>query len=222
VASGQAEAEIAAGQTQVLKIELSKQAALIEKRAGPFRLQAVVSDSADPSISVTRQVSIAKPESHALAADFESERGYYGWKAGAQWTASTSMEQAHGGKRSLKIAWDKDKSQVAVAIDPALPGMPTELSLQVFGDGSGAILHPVIGGVTGVNHGGNQNNFFLLRRIGGEENDLQNGVRVDWKGWRELKFALPQIPVTWEQAGRVYPFIPTYPLGLHLMVDARG
>ena len=223
--SGQADLEIAAGQTLIAKIDLSTPVAAFEQHAGPFRLQCVVSDSVDPSITVTRQISIAKPESRALVADFESERGYYGWKAGSQWTAATSAEQAHGGKRSLKIAWEKEKSaQVAVAIDPALPGVPTEISLQIFGDASGAILYPVIGGVTGVNHGANQNNFFLLRRVGGESSadELQNGVRVDWKGWRELKFVLPQIPVTWDQAGRVYPFILTYPLGLHLMVDARG
>jgi hypothetical protein len=224
VLSGQPEMELAAGQTQVVKIDLSTHVAAFDRHAGPFRLQCVVSDAADPSISVTKQVSIAKPESRALAADFESERGFYGWKAGAQWTAATSTEQAKSGKRSLKIEWDKEKSaQVAVAIDPALPGVCSEISLQVFGDGGGAILYPVIGGVTGVNHGGNQNNFFLLRRADDvKADDLQNGVRVDWKGWRELKFILPQIPVTWDQAGRVYPFIPTYPLGLHLMVDARA
>ena len=221
IASGQLDAELPAGQTKNLKIDLSK--AVSEKRPGPFRLQAVVSDSADQSITASRQVTLSKTDSVASVADFESDRGYYGWKAGPQWTASTSAEQAHAGKRALKIAWDKEKTaQLTVSIDPSLQGAPTELSMFVHGDSSGAIFYPVVGGQTGVNHGGNQNNFFLMRYCGAEKSDLQNGVRVDWNGWRELKFRMPFIPVTWEEQGKVMPFIPTYPLGLHLFVDARN
>ncbi|HYG77828.1 MAG TPA: NPCBM/NEW2 domain-containing protein, partial [Planctomycetota bacterium] len=36
-----------------------------------------------------------------------------------------------------------------------------------------------------------------------------------------IKFQMPPVPVTWDEQGRVYPFVPTYPLGLHFFVDAR-
>jgi len=223
IAAGQAEADLTAGETKVLSIDLAKHAELCAQRPGPFRLDASVSDSVDPSITATRQTILAKPDSVQLAADFESERGYYGWKGGARWTAQTSTEQAQSGKRALKIAWEKSASApVAVAIDPPLRGFPVQLSISIFGDGSGAIVHPVIGGVTGVNHGANQNNFFLLRRDSVEEGGLQNGVKVDWNGWKTVSFRLPQIPANWDAQGKVLPFIPTYPLGVHLFVDGRS
>ncbi|HYG74995.1 MAG TPA: hypothetical protein VEK08_08340, partial [Planctomycetota bacterium] len=179
LASGKFESDIPARQTRVIPLPLKQHAAACAVKAGPFKLQVSVADSADPSISISRQVVITKAESRADVADFESERGYYGWKSGPQWTASTTAELAHGGKRSLKIAWDKEKTpQLSSAIDPPLHGVPTELSFFIHGDESGAIVYPVIGGITGVNHGANQSNFFLLRRMG--ECDLQNGVRLTW------------------------------------------
>lgn len=223
IASGQAEADLPAGETKVLPVELAKHAELCSQRSGPFRLDASVSDSADPSITATRQVVLAKPDSVLLAADFEAERGFYGWKSGARWTAQSSAEQAQSGKRALKVAWEKSASApVAVAIDPPLRGFPTQLAFGIFGDGSGVVVHPVIGGVTGVNHGANQNNFFLLRRDGVEEGGFQNGVKVDWSGWKTVSFRLPQIPTNWDAQGKVLPFIPTYPLGVHLFVDGRA
>jgi len=222
-ASGALDGEVPAQQTRVLKIDLAKHAGGCEKRPGPFRLQVSVSDTADQSITVSRHVMLSKPDSLAAVADFEIERGYYGWKSGDETTAATSTEQAHSGKRALKMVWDKERNaQVTASIDPALQGAAVELTLHVFGDSSGAFFYPVVGGQTGVNHGGNQNNFFLLRLAGGDATSLQNGVRVDWNGWRELRFQMPAIPPGWDEQGKILPFIPTYPLGLHLLVDARN
>jgi len=223
IASGNAEAELPAGETKVFPLDLAKHAELCAQRPGPFRLDASLSDSADPSITATRQTILAKPDSTVLAADFENDRGYYGWKAGSKWTAQTSSEQAQSGKRALKIGWEKSAgAPVAVAIDPPLRGFPVQLAFSIFGDGSGVVVHPVIGGTTGVNHGANQNNFYLLRRDGLEEGGLQNGIKVDWSGWKTVSFHLPQIPSNWDTQSKVLPFIPTYPLGVHLFVDGRG
>ena len=109
--------------------------------------------------------------------------------------AHTSTETgAQRASRSLLIEWDRDKACRGsfISVDPALPGVPVDLSLWVYGDGSGVLFYPIIGDRKGINKGlpNTQWNLFLPRTDG----PLQNAVRVDWNGWRELKFRLPPVP----------------------------
>ena len=225
VAKGRAELHVPSGRSRAHRIGFPRDAAA---RQGPLRLRATAFAVDDASVSASRDIILAKPDSRAFVTGFEADRGYLGLKAlgvespppAGQPAAHTSTDRAHGGKRSLALAWDKaTRPTLYVAVDPPLPGVPVELSAWVFGDGSGALVYPVIGDSEGISHGAHdrQWDLFLARRDGAE---LQNVVRVDWKGWRELTFRLPPIPPSWREPLPVLGFEPSYPLGLHVAVDA--
>jgi len=179
----------------------------------------------------------------ALLTGFESDRGYLGLKAlgldtsprAGRPAAATSTAQAHSGKRSLALAWDKAKKPeprpgqpppralLVASVDPPLPGIPTDLELWLHGDGSGALFYPLIGDTDGVSHGGHFRTFDLfLAQVAdaGQGRPAHNAVKVDWQGWRKLEFRLPAIPPGWNKPMPVLGFVPSYPLGLHLAVDS--
>jgi len=256
-ATGQLDLDLAAGEAKSVRLDLAKHAADIAKLSAPFRLQVTAFDAADGSVSTTRELVLTRPDSRALVADFEADRGFLGLKGreikGAppegQSAARTSAEQAHGGKRSLLLEWDRDSAQRYISIDPPLPGVPVELTLWLHGDNSGVLFYPLIGDRRGINHGlpSGQWNFFLPRVVEGRSRreeahssspvvstpddkpsqslltsaatPLQNAVRVDWTGWRELKFRLPPVAPNWADANPTLGFVPNYPLGIHLTVD---
>ena len=221
------------------RVELAKHGAEAARRLGPLRLQVVASDAADGSVSATRELILAKPDSMAFLTGFESDRGYLGLKAYTLDTspptgkaaAATSTAQAHSGKRSLALAWDKAKKPeprpgqplpralLVASVDPPLPGVPTDLELWLHGDGSGALFYPLIGDTEGVSHGGHFRTFDLFLARAGRGGPAHNAVKVDWQGWRKLEFRLPAIPPGWNKPMPVLGFVPSYPLGLHLAVD---
>lgn len=225
VASGTFEAELAPGESTWQRLEFGAEVAAA---TGPLTIRASVSDARDATVTATRALVVSKPDSIILHTDFESERGYLGLKAdgipeppqGVPVTA-TSTERAHGGERSLAIGWAKDGQAASyVAIDPELTGVPTEISMWVHGDGSGALFHPVIGDRSGIAHGVALRGFDLvLPRVDGP---LQNAVRLDWQGWRELSFRLPPVPQDWDVELPILPYAASYPLGLHLAVDGAS
>ena len=230
IVSGQVDAELPAGQQKTLPIRLADHAAQNAGKAGPLRLQVTASDLKDVSASPVRQIMLAVPDSVVPLTDFEADRGYMALKgigmdratlsAGGEPVAFTSTNQAHTALRSLAIAWDKlELSRRFIAVDPQIPGVPVELSMWVHGDGSGALFYPILGDRRGVNKGLNlsQWDLFLARTIDGP---LANVVKVDWTGWRQLKFRLPAIPTTWKKELPVLGFVPDYPLGVHLVVLA--
>ena len=241
IANGATTLELPPHQARTHRIDLAGQAPDAASRLGPFRLEVNAVDANDAGVAATQALAIAKPDSKALFADFEADRGYLGLKAYTfanappvgHAAARTASAQAHSGKRSLALAWDRTTLPPArhgqppprpltiASIDPALPGVPVELSLWVHGDGSGALFYPLIGDTQGVSHGGHGRTFdlFLTRTAGGP---LQNAVRVDWKGWRKLEFRLPVVPSDWHKPLPVLGFEPSYPLGLHLAVDGTG
>ena len=230
IAAGQLDLDLAAGEAKSVRLDLAKYAADAAKRAAPFNLQVTAYDTADGSTSTTRSLILAKPDSRAVVTDFEADRGYLGLKAReitnapaeGETAAHTSTTQAHTGKRSLQLDWTKgDDARRYVSIDPALPGLPTELSVWVYGDNSDVLFYPVIGDRKGISHGlvDGQWNLFIPRTID-EKNPLQNTVRIDWSGWRELKFHLPPIAPNWTETIQSLGFVPNYPLGVHFAVDA--
>jgi hypothetical protein len=229
VAGGQVDFELATGEAKSFRIDLAKHTADFAAKSAPFRLQVTAFDAADGSVSTTRQIILTRPDSRALVADFETDRGYLGLKAReiknappeGEAAARTTTEQAHLGKRSLLIEWDREKDPVRfISVDPPLPGVPVEVSLWVHGDASGVLFYPLIGDRKGINHGlsNGQWNLFLPRTDG----PLQNAVRVDWTGWREVKFHLPIPAPNWAEPMPSLGFVPNYPLGIHLAVDATG
>ena len=203
------------------RVDLAASAAKILAASAPYRLQVVASDLRGGAMEEA-QVIIARPDSVQSLADFEADRGYLGLNAqpGAAPVARTVDSQKHGGARSLALEWQKDQ-QVRVSVDPAMEGVPTELSLWVHGDGSDVLFFPLIGDKFGVMSGveAAQWDYFLPRTTVG---DLQNAVKVDWKGWKRLTFKLPPVPPGWREAIPVLPFVASYPLGLHLAIDARS
>lgn len=242
IGKGQADpVDLAPREAKTLRLDLAKAAPDAARRQGPLRLQVVASDAADAGVSATRELILAKPDSTVALAGFESDRGYLGLRAHSLETAPpageaaarTSAEQAHSGHRSLALAWDKAKTPpqrpgllpsrllLVASIDPALPGVPAELSLWLHGDGSGALFYPLIGDTRGVSHGAHGRDFDLFLTRSAEEGALQNAVRVDWQGWRKLDFRLPSIPPSWDKPQPVLGFAPSYPLGLHLAVDPQ-
>ena len=241
-ATGQLDLDLAPGEAKSFRLDLAKHASDLAKVSAPFRLQVTAFDAADGSVSTTRELVLTRPDSRALVADFEADRGFLGLKGreikGAppegQSAARTSAEQAHGGKRSLLIEWDREQAQRYISIDPPLPGVPVELTLWLHGDNSGVLFYPLIGDRRGINHGlpNGQWNFFLPRTVptGTQpetqnselKTGLQNAVRVDWTGWRELKFRLPPVAPNWADVNPTLGFVPNYPLGIHLAVDTTS
>lgn len=223
IVRGRESFELAAIQLCSFRIDLGPHAGKIAPRLGPLRLQVTATDSREAA-SAEAQVILAKPDSVALVADFEAERGYLGLRAlgvdgppaSGEPAARTSPDQKRTGQRSLAIPWEKGRSRF-VSIDPPLPGIPTEISLWVHGDGSGVLFYPLIGDQFGVVSGVDQCQWdlFLPRAKAGP---LPNAVAVDWRGWRELSFRLPAIPRSWKEEQPVLPSVPSYPLGVHLAV----
>ena len=228
VASGQAKFDLGFGRAHEERINLAAEAAKIAAAPGPLRLKVTAVDTQDASVSATRAIALSKPDTVAKIADFETPRGYLGLKAQGirdapgegETEAMTTTAQAHSGKRSLALAWDKEKRPTSfVSIDPPLPGQAVELSLWLFGDASGVLFYPLFGDKRGVKHGLQNLQFDLfLPRV---EGALQNAVQVDWKGWKQLKFQLPPVPATWDQPLPILGFTPSYPFGLHLATDTR-
>ncbi|MBI2194634.1 MAG: NPCBM/NEW2 domain-containing protein [Planctomycetes bacterium] len=229
LAGGQAELDLRANERHVVPVDFAPEAEAIAARLGPLRLQATASDAADVSASATRQILLAKPDSLVRLNGFEADRGYLGLKADGIMNAPpygtpaafTSRDQAHGGLRSLALPWDKAQRKATfVSIDPPIPGVPVEISLWVHGDGSGVLFYPLIGDRRGAPHGlgTRQWDLFVPRTL---EGPLQNAVRVDWQGWRELRFHLPQIPPGWDRPLPILAWSPSYPLGVHLAVLAE-
>ncbi|MEI6635447.1 MAG: NPCBM/NEW2 domain-containing protein [Planctomycetota bacterium] len=223
IGSGQADLDLAIGEAKSIPLALAGLAPAAAGRLAPFTLQVTAFDQADGSVTTTREIVLTRADSQMVVADFEADRGYLGPKdidkgpADGAPAARTSAEQAHGGGRSLAIQWSKPGlAQRLVSIDPPLPGIPIDLSVWVHGDESGVLVYPLVGDRTGITNGP-PNNWFLPRT----EGEFQNAVRVDWKGWREVRFTLPPPAPGWSGGGKPLPFTPNYPLGVHLAVDAR-
>jgi hypothetical protein len=225
IARGEESFDLSAGERRRVAIPLSQHAAALAPAAGPLRLQVVASDVQDVAVSPQRQIILAKPDSRVTLADFETPRGFLALKASGAGqgpsgvpVAFTTTEAAHGGKGSLLIEWNRgERANRFISIDPPLPGVPVEVSMWVHGDGSGALLYPLIGDRQGVNKGAPQGQWdlFLPRTI---DQPLHNVVRADWTGWRELKFRFPPVPHTWKNELPILPFVPDYPMGLHIAV----
>lgn len=242
LAKGRRDAELPGREQTTLEIDL--RSAKVAGHDGPLKLQVVASDLGDLSVSTTRELVLSKPDSEALLTGFETERDFIqlsAYAVSSQHAGKITGEQAHSGAKSLSIMWEKmsEEEQKAraqrrkppgeepnlhwqwVPVDPPLPGVPTELSLWVHGDGSGVLFHPVIGTRRGVRHGAGPSQFNLLhpRTVDGP---LQDAVKVDWQGWRQLRFRMPVIPPTWPQEVPIPRWVPSYPLGLHLALDASA
>lgn len=228
IGSGQAALDLAIGEAKSVSLPLAGLAAAAAGSLAPFTLQVTAFDEADGSVSTTREMVLTRPDSRMLVADFEGDRGYLGLKGRdienappvGDRAARTSTAQAHGGARSLDIEWNKSNLvRRFVSIDPPLLGVPVDLSVWVLGDGSGVLFYPLVGDRLGIAKGlpNGQWNLFLPRTDG----EPQNAVRVDWQGWREVRFTLPPPAPNWSGAGRPLPFTPNYPLGIHFAVDAR-
>ncbi|MEX0671189.1 MAG: NPCBM/NEW2 domain-containing protein [Pirellulales bacterium] len=223
IGSGQADLDLAIGEAKSIPLALAGLAPAAAGRLAPFTLQVTAFDQADGSVTTTREIVLTRADSQMVVADFEADRGYLGPKDidkgppdGAP-AARTSAEQAHGGGRSLAIQWSKPGlAQRLVSIDPPLSGVPIDLSVWVYGDESGVLVYPLFGDRTGITNGP-PNNWFLPRT----EGEFQNAVRVDWKGWREVRFTLPPPAPGWSGSAKPLPFTPNYPLGVHFAVDAR-
>jgi hypothetical protein len=229
IVTGKQELDIPAGAVRSFRIELADEAAKIAPRAGPLRLQVVASDKADLSTTVTREIVLAKPDCAVPLADFESDRGYFGTRVEGvknappkgEAAAHTTTAQKHSGNRSLEIAWDNDENSTRfVAVDPPIPGVSVDVTLWVKGDGSGALFYPLIGGPNGVRAGlGTRTwNLFVPRAQTG---DLQDAVRLDFTDWRQFTFRFTPPGPNFDKPLPVLPFLPSYPQGLHLAVDAR-
>ena len=225
IAGGVDEFELAAGELKLLKADLASHAEEIAKRRAPLKFQTLVTDTADPSISALREIMLARPDSTVSLDGFEGGGQYLDLKADdprkppGEFKVAASGEQAHSGKMSLPLAWEKAKRERFTVSIGTMPGVPCELSMWIYGDGSGVALNPLLGSAAGVRHGASQINYFYARNA---EGDLQDGVRVDWTGWRQVTFRLPPIPTTWEYKERPLAFLPSYPMGLHLSVSTAG
>lgn len=228
VGSGQAALDLPIGEAKSVSLPLAGLAAAAQGKLAPFTLQVTAFDQDDGSVSTIREMVLTHADSRMVVADFEADRGYLGLKgrdienapAVGLSAARTSTAQAHGGKRSLDIEWNTSNlARRFVSIDPPLLGVPIDLSVWVYGDGSGVLFYPVVGDRVGIAKGlkDGQWNLFLPRT----EGDLQNAVRVDWQGWREVRFTLPSPAPNWSGAARPLAFTPNYPLGIHFAVDAR-
>jgi len=223
LAKGRQPLDLQPMELRTFRIDLAPHKAKIARALGPLRLRVVAADTREAA-SAQAEIILSKPDSIALISDFESDRGYLGLSAygvapqppEGQSIAKTTTQQKHSGKRSLAIRWSKGQLR-PVSIDPPMPGIPSSISLWVYGDGSNVLFYPLIGDTFGVVSGvdSSQWDLFLPRTIRGE---LQNAVKVDWKGWREITFRLPVIPPSWNKTDRVLPFVPSYPLGVHLAV----
>jgi len=207
-------------QMTTFKIDLAAHAQKIAGAIGPLRLRVSANDTREMA-SAEAQIILAKPDSTVLVSDFEVERSYQAleaWQAGRRAdrpATTTSTEQKRSGGRSLAMRWRKGEPLFA-SIDPPLQGQPVSISMWVHGDRSNVLFYPLIGDtfgvVSGVEHC--QWDLFLPRTDG----PLQNAVKIDWAGWREVTFRLPVIPSSWNQPQPVLPFAPSYPLGVHLAI----
>jgi hypothetical protein len=226
VARGRQAMKLAAQSRRSFRIELKAHAQKMQSRPGPYRVQVLAADRRDVG-SAMADLIITRPDSRVTLADFESDRGYFGLKAHGinpqppegDYITRTTTAQKHGGQRSLELPWTKGERR-AVAVDPAVPGIPTEVALWLHGDGSGVYFYPLVGDKFGVISSTelNQWDLFLPRSTSGP---LQNAVKVDWTGWREVTFRLPAVPPDWNNDKQVHAFSASYPLGLHMTVDTR-
>ena len=226
LASGKAAETVPPGDLRVSRIDLAAFAPKISGAAGPLRLRVAAEDAADPAASATSEIMLAKPDSLAPYADFEEQRGYLGFATaglprvpqGEECVARTTNAPVRTGDGALWIGWSREEGDAKiVSLDPPLPGQPVGVSLWLHGDGSGAIFYPLAGDRAGVNKGAprGQWDLFPLQML---DDPGMMSVKIDWKGWKQLRFRLPSIPPSWNIDLPVLSFAPSYPLGLHLVL----
>lgn len=191
------------------QIDLAPFDAKIRAADGPFTFVLNCHDALNASVQTKRKLMLAAPNSEMTLADYEEDRQYF-----ASTAVASSTEQAHEGKRSLKVELP-EKKRAVIHLDRAIGGKPTRLSAWIHGDGSGALVYVLQGGVPGVTRFGVLEFHLLCRAVG---SPLHNAVRVDWKGWRQVTFDLPPMVSIAEGNLESKAFLPDDPIGLHVGV----
>ena len=203
--------------------------------AAPITLTATVRDVDDAAATASADAVFSIPNA-AITWDFDVHREYtWGFQpatlvpgtvmADVAGPAIGPVEEPGAKRKTLALPWSKARrnasarrdspadsvtSLSAVTIDPALPGLPVKLSVDVFGDGSGVAFYPVFCGKGTEPHDTYQNNV----------NTLTGEVRIDFTGWRRLEFRAPLVHNLWKTDNAYNRHRPTYPLNLCLVAAA--
>jgi hypothetical protein len=155
--------------------------------AGPRPARTVVSASVG---GVTNSVTVLSGDHAVMFSSVPhpgASPGSYHYAASpAELPGGVDDMAAPDGAASLRLAYDFSTSQATRAAyaqtDTPLPGKPTALSIDVFGDGNGAWLR-----------GG-------YRNADGNNESLTIARHVDWRGWKTLRADIPDQsawPITW-------------------------
>jgi len=191
---------------------------------GPLTLAATLTDKDDPTAVATAQRTLSLPNA-MKAWTFDESRQYctniYAFisapgqvLAEVPGSALGPLPEPGSGRKCAVLNWARKADQpVALApimIEPALPGFPTRISVDVFGDGSGVSFYPL----------------FCDQDLESDDSYcsqtavVPGSVRIDFAGWRRLSFRAPVVHEFWDADKRFRRHHINYPLNLYLMAVA--
>ena len=173
----------------------------IPRGAGPLVLKADLVDGDDPAAAASAEIYLGQP--NAVVAWHFGVRREYHTNVRALFAADDKLlaemppkvlgpvVEPQANRAALPLNWARDAGQPraisAVILDPALPGLPTRVTLDVFGDGSGVVLHPLFS-----DKGTEPKDTYLNCNVA-----VTDAIRVDFTGWRQVAFRAPLLHPYW-------------------------
>ena len=192
--------------------------------SGPVTLTATLADKEDPTAVASGERVLSVPNAMKTWS-FDETREYSTYIRAFLWAppqmladvpGSTPGPVAEGGsgRKCVPLNWARKADQpVSIAplmIDPALPGYPAEISVDVFGDGSGVSFYPLFCD----SEMGSDDSYCSQTAV------IPGSVRIDFTGWRRLTFRAPVVHKFWQAETRFRRHHINYPLNLYLMALA--
>ena len=211
--SGRSELELPPASTQWVEVDVADLWPERDTFGGPVAFAAQLADTDNVRETAQAEILLVSPDYRTVLYDFEEQEPFaVGGKAFGTTLIFPTAEQAHGGKRSLKIPWVAEQAtpyhfpESALRFAEPPPGLPRTIGLWVHGDGGNEVFS-----LRTVDYGAPPH-----RGISTEVFPLQP-VRVDWQGWRQVSFELPKTVPGYDDAENQFGVV-NYPLRLDAVV----
>ena len=211
--SGRSELKLPPASSQWVEVDVSGLWPARDTFGGPLALAAQLADTDNVRETAQAEILLVSPDCRTVLYDFEEQEPFaVGGKAFDAPLAFPTTEQAHGGKRSLKISWVAEQAtpyrfpESAVRFAEPPPGLPRTIGLWIYGDGGNEVFSLRTVDYGAPPHRGIMTEVFPLQP-----------VRVDWQGWRQVSFELPKTVPGYDGPENQFGVV-NYPLRLDAVV----
>jgi len=211
--SGRTQLELPPASSRMIEVDVGDLWPTRDTFGGPLAFAAQLADSDNVRETAQAEILLVSPDCRTVLYDFEEQEPFaVGGKAFGATLIFPTAEQAHGGKRSLKIPWVAEQAtpyhfpESAVRFAEPPPGLPRTIGLWIHGDGGNEVFALRTTDYGAPPHRGIMTEVFPLQP-----------VRVDWQGWRQVQFELPKTVPGYDGPENQFGVV-NYPLRLDAVV----